>query len=195
MEADLGAVSAAGHGAPAAVAGGGAVQEAQCAAVRSADAYAPDLGGQKQVDGVLGDERQRECGVGREGAVPAGSRRSSVLTSCRAGLGVVAADRLSSVTSPDAGSRPAATASTARSTASRSRRAELRTAAVAGSGVPGASRRASRSQPIRSSGPRSVSSGVVLHRLRRVLAKSRQTRPPSQIHMLSVAMSPFCPLA
>jgi hypothetical protein len=67
MEADLGAVSAAGHGAPTAVAGGGAVQEAQCAAVRSADAYAPYLGGQKQVDGVLGDERQRECGVGGEG--------------------------------------------------------------------------------------------------------------------------------
>jgi pimeloyl-ACP methyl ester carboxylesterase len=40
MGADLGAVSAAGHGAPAAVAGRGAVQEAQCAAVRSTDAYA-----------------------------------------------------------------------------------------------------------------------------------------------------------
>ena len=46
------------------VAGLGAVQETQSAEIRSTAAYASDLGGQKQVDGVLGDERQGECGFG-----------------------------------------------------------------------------------------------------------------------------------
>ncbi|MDQ0758234.1 alpha/beta fold hydrolase [Streptomyces canus] len=43
------------------VSGGRAVQETQSAAVGSTDAYAPDLGGQTQVDGVHGWPQNSDC--------------------------------------------------------------------------------------------------------------------------------------
>jgi len=122
VEADLCAVAAAGHGAPAAVAGGGAVHEAQGAFVRAADAYPPDLGGQEEVDGVLGDQRQRGSGIGGDAGGDGVLQAAVSDGDLQGGRGAFAAAWLSMVTSLDVGSRPSATASTARSTVSRSRR-------------------------------------------------------------------------